>query len=174
MNSSRRPIFHRGVLDLGLETAALPNGLTVELPIIRHPGAAAIVALDERQQVAMIHQYRHAIGRAIWEIPAGARAVGENPRQCAARELREEAGVLARSWRRLATIVTIPSFCDERITLFLARDLRSTATEHEADEVIRLQWIPLARTLRMIGQGQIIDAKTIAALYRTQAYLAEA
>ncbi|HLH77154.1 MAG TPA: NUDIX hydrolase [Candidatus Binataceae bacterium] len=171
--NSRRPIFHRGVLDLGLETASLPNGLTVELPVIRHPGAAAIVALDERQRVAMINQYRHAIGGAIWEIPAGARAEGENPRQCAARELREEAGVVARSWRRLATIVTVPSFCDERITLFLARQLSATASQHEADEVIRLRWIPLARALAMIEHGQIVDAKTIAALYRTQTYLAQ-
>src|SRR5579883_2748897 len=119
--SSRRPIFRAGVVDLGVETTTLPNGLTVELPIIRHPGAAAVVAIDRQGRVVMLHQYRHAVGAAIWEIPAGCRGAGESGLQCAQRELLEEAGVSARRWDHLGAIVTIPSICDERIELYLAR-----------------------------------------------------
>ena len=101
MNTTRRPIFRAGVVDLGLETTTLPNGLTVDLPIIRHPGAAAIVAIDHDLRVAMLHQYRHAVGGTIWEIPAGCRGPGESGRQCAERELLEEAGVTATRWEHL-------------------------------------------------------------------------
>ena len=172
MESKRRSIFRAGVVDLGLETVTLPNGLTVELPIIRHPGAAAVVALDMQGQVAMLHQYLHAVGGAIWEIPAGCRGAGEDGRRCAERELLEEAGVGAKRWDHLGSLVTIPSICDERIELYLARDLSHTATSHEEDEVIRLEWIELARVLRMIREGEIIDAKTIAGVFQANAFLA--
>ena len=171
MESQRRSIFRAGVVDLGLETATLPNGLTVELPIIRHPGAAAIVALDQQGRVAMLHQYRYAVGATIWEIPAGCRGPQESGRQCAERELVEEAGVGAARWDHLGSLVTIPSICDERIELYLARDLSHTATRHEADEVIRVEWIDLARVIRMIREGEIIDAKTIAGIFQANAFL---
>jgi ADP-ribose pyrophosphatase len=173
MESQRRPIFRAGVVDLGLETTTLPNGLAVELPIIRHPGAAAIVALDQQRRVAMLHQYRHAVGATIWEIPAGCRGAGESGHQCAQRELLEEAGVSAVRWDHLGSLVTIPSICDERIELYLARDLSHTATNHEADEVIRVEWIELARVIGMIREGEIIDAKTIAGIFQAHAFLAE-
>jgi 8-oxo-dGTP pyrophosphatase MutT (NUDIX family) len=172
MESKRRPIFCAGVVDFGLETTTLPNGLTVELPIIRHPGAAAVVALDQRRRVAMLHQYRFAVGGTIWEIPAGCRGAGESGRQCAERELLEEAGVSAERWDHLGSLVTIPSICDERIELYLARDLSHTATSHEADEVIRIEWIELDKVVRMIREGEIIDAKTIAGIFHAIAFTA--
>jgi len=173
MEAKRRPIFRAGVIDLGAETTTLPNGLTVELPIIRHPGAAAIVALDRDSRVAMLHQYRYAVGGTIWEIPAGCRAPDESGRHCAERELLEEAGVGAARWEHLGSLVTIPSICDERIELYLARELYHASTSHEADEVIRVEWIELARVIAMIRGGEIIDAKTIAAIYQANAFLAE-
>jgi ADP-ribose pyrophosphatase len=173
MEPKRRPIFRAGVIDLGLETATLPNGLTVDLAIIRHPGAAAIVALDDRDRVAMLHQYRYAVGGTIWEIPAGCRGQGESGRRCAERELLEEAGVSAGRWDHLGDIVTIPSICDERIELYLARDLSHCETSHEADEVIRVEWIEMARVIRMIREGAIVDAKTIAGIFQARAFLTE-
>ncbi len=173
MEVKRRPIFRAGVVDLGVETATLPNGLTVELAIIRHPGAAAVVALDERRRVAMLHQYRYAVGGTIWEIPAGCRAAGESGRQCGERELLEEAGVSAGRWEHLGSLVTIPSICDERIELYLARDLSHRATNHEADEVIRVEWIELEEVLRMIRTGEIVDAKTIAGVFKADAFLSD-
>ena len=89
--------------------------------------------------IAMLHQYRHAIGGYLWEIPAGCRNAGETPLQCAHRELAEEAGLSARRWDHLGTIVTIPSFCDERIDLYLARDLDVATGTLDVDEVIRVR-----------------------------------
>jgi ADP-ribose pyrophosphatase len=172
MFKNRRPILRHGIVDLGLERTELPNGLNIDLAVIRHPGASAVVALDAFNRVAMIRQFRFAIGGYLWEIPAGCRDAGENPRRCAERELLEEAGLRAATWHPLGSIVTIPSFCDERIHLYLARDLTAGYAAQDADEVIRVQQIPIEKALRMIGAGRIVDAKTIVALYRDNAILA--
>src|SRR5258707_582510 len=118
MSSNRRPVLKVGVVDLGVEPASLPGGVQVDLAIIRHPGASAIVALDADMQVAMLTQYRYAIDGWLSEIPAGCRNPGEDFLQCARRELGEEASLAAVRWDHLGSIVTIPSFCDERIELY--------------------------------------------------------
>ena len=174
MSLNRRLVLKLGVVDLGVESASLPNGLTLDMAVIRHPGASAIVAIDENGEVAMLHQWRHAIGGYLWEIPAGTRHEGEDSRACAERELREEAGLAATTWEHLGSIVTIPSFCDERIEIFLARGLSANVQEHDPDEVIRVVRIPFRETLRMLGDGEITDAKTIVGLYRAQTFLAAA
>jgi len=168
MDSNRRQVLKLGVVDLGVEHASLPNGVEIDLAVIRHPGAAAIVALDDAGNLAMLHQYRHAIGGYLWEIPAGCRNAGETPLQCANRELAEEAGLSARRWDHLGTIVTIPSFCDERIDLYLARDLDAATGTLDVDEVIRVQKMSFDDAMKMIRTGEIIDAKTIAGLYRAR------
>jgi len=168
MESNRRPVLKLGVVDLGVEHASLPNGLEIDLAVIRHPGAAAIVALDESGNIAMLHQYRHAIGGYLWEVPAGCRNAGETPLQCAHRELAEEARLSARRWDHLGAIVTIPSFCDERIDLYLARDLGLASGTLDADEVIRVEKLSFDDAMGMIRSGEIVDAKTIAALYRAR------
>jgi ADP-ribose pyrophosphatase len=168
MDSNRRQVLKLGVVDLGVEHASLPNGVEIDLAVIRHSGAAAIVALDEAGHLAMLHQYRHAIGGYLWEIPAGCRNPGETPLQCAYRELAEEAGLSARRWDHLGTIVTIPSFCDERIDLYLARELDLATGTPDLDEVIRVEKLSFADAMGMVRSGEIIDAKTIAALYRVR------
>lgn len=171
METLRRPVLKVGVVDFGLERTTLPNGLTLELPVIRHPGASAIVALDADDTVVMLTQYRHAVGGWHREIPAGCRNGSETSLECAIRELREEAGLTAQRWDRLGAIVTIPSFCDERIELFLARDLTAAETANEADEIIRAERVDLDEALAMIRRGDILDAKTIAALYHAREML---
>src|SRR5579862_5754985 len=168
MESNRRPVLKLGVVDLGVEHASLPNGVEIDLAVIRHPGAAAIVALDDAGNLALLHQYRYAIGGYLWEIPAGCLNAGETPLQCANRELAEEAGLSARRWDHLGTIVTIPSFCDERIDLYLARELDVATGTPDVDEVIRVEKRTFADAMKMIRSGEIIDAKTIAALYRAR------
>src|SRR5580658_5216519 len=168
MESNRRQILKLGVVDLGVERASLPNGLELDLAVIRHPGAAAIVALDDAGNLAMLHQYRHAIGGYLWEIPAGCRNTGESPLECANRELAEEAGLSAQRWDHLGAIVTIPSFCDERIDLYLARELEPATGTPDEDEVIRVGKISFDAAMKMIRSGEIIDAKSIAALYRAR------
>ncbi len=172
MSSNRRPVLKLGVVDVGVETASLPGGVQVELAVIRHPGASAIVALDASNNVTMLSQYRHAVGGWMWEVPAGCRNAGEQPLDCARRELGEEAGVAAARWDHLGSIVTIPSFCDERIELFLARELSAGAGVLDHDEVIRVESVPFDETFAMIRRGEIVDAKTIAALFHARDFLA--
>jgi 8-oxo-dGTP pyrophosphatase MutT (NUDIX family) len=172
MTAHRREVMKLGVVDLGIEEAELPNGVTVDLAIIRHPGASAVVALDEGRRVTLLRQWRHAVGGWIWEIPAGCRRAGESPLNCAARELSEEAGLAAQRWDHLGGIVTIPSFCDERIELYLARDLGQAAGELDHDEVITATAIPFHEAIAMIQGGEIIDAKSIVGLLRTRDFLA--
>ena len=172
MEAKRRPVLKLGVVDLGVETVTLPNGVTVDLAVVRHPGACAIVALYDDGTIAMLRQYRHAIGGYLREVPAGCREDGEAPRQCAERELAEEAGLAARRWDHLGSIVTIPGFCDERIELFLARELSEVARNLDHDEVIgEVERMRLSDALTMIRRGEIIDAKTICALHHAAAFL---
>src|SRR5260221_12030542 len=138
MDHNRRPVLKLGVVDIGIENVALPNGVNIDLAVIRHPGASAIVSLDADGTIPLLTQYRHAVGGWLKEIPAGCINAGETPRLCAERELREEAGLVARQWDQLGTIVTIPSFCDERLTLYLARDLTEAPRELDHDEAINV------------------------------------
>jgi ADP-ribose diphosphatase len=171
MAQIRRRILKLGVVDFGIENATLPNGLELELPVIRHPGASAIVALDAEMKVAMLSQYRHAIDGWMWEVAAGCRTAGESALDCAKRELGEEAGLAAAQWDHIGAVITVPSFCDERIELFLARELSVGAGLLDRDEVIRVERVQLEETFAMIRRGEIVDAKTIAALYRARDFL---
>ena len=145
----RKPIYKGRIVDLGLETATLPSGRQVELEVIRHPGAAAVVPLHADGTVTLVHQYRHAGGGMHYEIPAGVLEPGEEPRACAARELAEEVHLQAASFEHLATIHTTPGFTDERIHLFLATDLAPAPGEPEPDEYIRVVRMPLVQERRV-------------------------
>src|SRR5712691_4173746 len=132
-----REIYKGRIVDLRVERVTLPNGTVVDLELMHHPGAAAVVAADEQGRVVLIRQYRHAAGGYLWELPAGVLASpDEPPAACATRELREEAGLVAERLAYLGAILTSPGFCDERIHLFLARGLRDEGHAHEDDEVI--------------------------------------
>jgi len=168
-----RRIYKGRIVDLRIEQVTLPNGVAVDLELMHHPGASAVAAVDEAGRVTLIRQYRHAAGGYIWELPAGVLSGPEEPpAACAARELREEAGLEAREVLPLGTILTTPGFCDERIHLFLARGLRETGHARDADEVIaEIQRIPLGDALAMLRRGEIVDAKTIAGLHLAGAAL---
>ena len=164
-DQKRREIFAGRIVQLGLETATLPNGQTVELEIIRHPGAAAVVPIHPDQTVTLVHQYRHAGGGMHYEVPAGVLEANEAPIVCAARELSEEVQLHAERLIPLTTIHTTPGFTDERIHLFLGLDLRPTTDFPEPDEYIQVVRLPLADALAMTTDGRITDAKTICALH---------
>lgn len=170
--SEFRRIYKGRIVDLRLETVTLPNQVTVTLEMIRHPGAAAIVPLHEDGSVTLVRQYRHAADGYIWEIPAGKLDAGEDPVCCAGRELQEEVGLKAGELVRLGMIFTAPGFCDERIHLFLARQLTATTPQLDEDEVLSVSRMPLAQALDMIRSGAIQDAKTISGLHHAAAYLA--
>lgn len=166
-----RVIYTGRIIELRQEDVTLPGGKRVTLDIVHHPGAAAIVAVDDQQQVILLRQYRHAANGFIWEVPAGTLGKGEEPAACAARELEEETGLVAKDWTPLGSVLTSPGFCDERIHLFLARQLSSTAQALDQDEVLTVERFPIARVLAMIDSGEIEDAKSIAALHRALPHL---
>jgi len=169
--ASRRQIYKGRFIELNLDEVELPNGRSATLEVVHHPGASAIVAVDAHGEVALLHQYRHAAGGYIWEVPAGTLSPGESPAACASRELREETGLVARSWTALGSILTTPGFCDERIHLFLARELSDGTQQLDQDEVLSVSRVPMRRALEMVRDGKIEDAKSIAALHRAAAEL---
>ena len=159
-----KEIYRGRVINLNVDTVTLPNGATVELEVIRHQGAAAVVPLKDDGSVVLIRQYRHAAGGYIYEIPAGKLDPGEDPRQCAARELEEEIGCRASSFTRLLSFFTTPGFTDEVIHVFLATGL-SPGTQHlDHDEVLEVVEMPLAEAIAQIQDGTIRDGKTIVGL----------
>lgn len=133
--------------------------------MVRHPGASAVVPFisnpaGEDPQVLLIRQYRYAAEGYLYEIPAGRLNAGENPRDCALRELKEETGCSAERMEQLFTMYTTPGFTDEKIHLFIATGLTTGETKHEADEFLELQPMLLSQALQMVEAGEIQDAKT--------------
>jgi ADP-ribose pyrophosphatase len=164
-------VFRGKVVYLSHDEVTLPSGRTAELEVIHHPGGAAVAAIDAGGQVCLLRQFRHAAGGWIWELPAGKLEPDEPPLGCASRELEEEAGRRARHWEPLGHILSSPGVFDEVIHLFLARELTAVALNHEPHESIEVHWLPLAQALRMAASGEILDAKTVAGLYRAQAFM---
>ena len=124
-------------LEVVTEAVQLPNGNTIDLDIVRHPGASAVVPFVSNDEVLLIRQYRYAAGGTIYEVPAGKLDPGEAPEACAARELEEEAGQRAGRLQPLGAIWTTPGFTDERIHLFAAFDLEAVPQRLQQDEVWR-------------------------------------
>lgn len=163
---ARRDVFDGRIVRLSVDRVRLPNGNVVELELVRHPGAAAVVALDASGDALLVRQYRYASGGWLLEVPAGKLDGGEVPESCAARELEEETGHRAGRLVPMGRIWTTPGFTDEQIWLFLATDLTETAATPQRDEVLSLERVPLARAVEMAARGDIHDAKSICALLR--------
>ena len=159
-----RRIFKGRVVTLDIDTVTLPNGATIELEMIHHPGAAAVVPMKEDGTVILIRQYRHAAGGYIYEIPAGKLHQGEDPKLCAARELQEEIGYRADSLELLASILTTPGFTDEVIHIYKGTGLTKGKQDLDHDEVIEIVELPLEKALAQIIDGTIRDGKTIVGL----------
>ncbi|MDB6086212.1 MAG: hydrolase [Gammaproteobacteria bacterium] len=167
--STRR---YRGrVIEVSSEVLRYSNGREHELDFVRHPGAAAVVALDEAQRVCVVRQYRHGITDFMWEIPAGKLDSGEAPAVCAVRELAEETGVSARSWTSLGVYVPAPGIFTEVIHLYLARNLEIGPAAPDVDEELELEWLPLNEAIGRVQRGEWNDGKTAMALLRAQYHL---
>ena len=167
-----RKVIHRGrVFDFTIETITLENGETVDLEVIRHPGAAAVVAMPDPSSLLLLRQYRHAVGGYILEVPAGTVDAGETPDRCARRELIEETGYAGHTWEAIGEITPVPGYSDERIHLYLATDLTPARQRLDRDELIQVQTVSMEEAEEMIRNGEIQDAKTIAALTMTRGRL---
>ncbi len=143
----------------------LPNGETAPREIVRHNGAAAIVPLDRDGNVTLVRQHRIAIDRFTWEIPAGKLdSPEEDPFHAAKRELEEETGLQADSWRLLNRIDTTPGFCNEHISIYLATDLSQHPAHPDADEFLGLTKMPLREAVAHCMAGDFHDSKTVIGL----------
>ena len=168
---------YRGkIINVRTDTVRVPEGTTTEREVVEHPGAVGIVALDEHDRVLMIQQYRHPVGRLLWELPAGLRDVaGEPTAQTGRRELLEETGYRARDWHVLADYFSSPGIITERLRIFLARGLeevpaaeRDFVPENEEAHLV-LDWVPLDRAVSLVLAGEIHNGVAVVGLLAAHA-----
>jgi ADP-ribose pyrophosphatase len=165
------PIYRGRVIDVSSERIRFANGRVHDLDFVRHPAAAAVVAVDEAGRVCVVRQYRHGIGDFLWEIPAGKLDPGEAPEAGAVRELSEETGVTAHRWTPLGLYIPAPGIFTEVIHLYLARELVVGTPTPDADEELELAWMPIGEATGSVLRGEWNDGKTALALLRAQYHL---
>jgi len=163
-SANTRNIYSGKIITLNIDTVTLPNGVTIDLEMVRHPGAAAVVPLKDNGTVVLIKQFRHAAGGFIYEIPAGKLHPGEDPRDCAARELEEEIGYQPGKLELLSSIFTAPGFTDEVIHIYKATSMTKGRQHLDRDEVLEVVEVSLQEAIEMIHAGTIRDAKTMVGL----------
>jgi ADP-ribose pyrophosphatase len=167
---SSETVFEGPIISLYRDRVAMPGGGDSVRDIVRHPGAVAIVAVDDRERVVLVRQYRHPVGAHLWELPAGLRdADGEPPLETAKRELAEEAQLSAASWSLLATSYSSPGFCDEQVLIYLAEELTDVelpdgfSVEHEEADMT-VERVPLAAAVQRVLDGDIRNASAVIGL----------
>jgi 8-oxo-dGDP phosphatase len=162
------PVYDGRVISLRRDTVAMPGGGDSVREVVHHPGAVAVVALDEQDHVVLLRQYRHPVGQHLWELPAGLRDEdGEPPLETAKRELAEEVQLAAQRWSLLLTVNNSPGFSDELVQVFLAEDLRPVdrpegfVVEHEEADMT-IQRVPLADAVQRVFDGDIRNSSAVA------------
>lgn len=172
--TERKVVFPGKIIRLEHWQVRLPNGEAALREVACHPGASAVVALDKQEQVILVRQHRVAIDRVTLEIPAGKLdSPTEDPFVCAQRELSEETGFTAAEWQKLTCIETTPGFCNERIHLYLARQLQPGACHPDEDEFVSVLRMPLAEAVSLVMDGTIQDSKTAIGLLMAARLLAD-
>ncbi|WP_410646971.1 NUDIX domain-containing protein [Amycolatopsis sp. cmx-4-54] len=175
--ASTKDVHIGRVVGLRVDEVVMPGGGTARREVVEHLGAVAVVALDSDGMVTLIHQYRHPIGRRLWELPAGLiDKAGEDPVGAAKRELVEEVGLSAERWETLVDVAASPGFTDEVVRVYLARDLsevdREVLGDEEADLVMRK--FPLAEAVRMALSGELVNGSTVGGVLAAHAVLSGA
>jgi ADP-ribose pyrophosphatase len=168
-----RKIYSGRIVKLDVHEVALADGQHSKREVIRHPGAAAVVALDADQNLLLVEQYRIAADRVLLELPAGTLYPEEPPEECALRELQEETGFKAGTLQSLGGFFAAPGYTTEYIHLFLGTDLTQSALPKDVDEVIEVVRLPFAEALRMVETGEIIDSKSIIGIMRVARLLGQ-
>ena len=172
MKRIHRELVHKGkIIDYYQDTVIADNGMEEVFDFIGHKGAAAVVPVREDGKILMVRQYRNALDRETLEIPAGGREGTEEPtRDCAARELEEETGFKSDNLELLISIYTTVAFCNEKIDIYVARDLQPSKQNLDEDEFIEVEAHDIEELCQMIYNQKIQDAKTVAALmaYKNQ------
>ncbi len=167
-----KSVFEGRILHVKVDTVRLPNGNQSTREWIQHRGAVAVVPVTADHKLILVRQFRYPLGRVTLEIPAGKLDTPQEDRLDAAkRELREEVGVEASSWRNLGEFHPSPAILNERITLYLAQDFTYTQPDPDDDEFLEVEAIPLDKLVDMVLAGEISDAKTQTAILKVYALL---
>lgn len=169
---SSRILYRGPVFDVRRDRVLEPGGIEVTRDIVTHSGSVVLLPLFPDGRILLVRQYRHAVGRFLWELVAGRIDPGEPPLQAARRELLEETGYSARRLHKLLDLFPTPGFVSERMLVYLATGLRRGSAQPEADERIQTRKFTLAELERKIHRGTLRDAKSVAALLFYARYLA--
>ena len=163
-----RKAFEGRVFSVVVESITTRKGGKVDVEIVRHPGSVVLVPMTDAGEIVLVRQYRHAIGQAAWELPAGTLKPNEEPRTAAARECHEEIGLVPSTLEPLGAFFPTPGYCDEEMNFYKATGLREPRegekAEQDEDEDIEKQAFALEKIRAMIRSGEIIDMKTVAGL----------
>ncbi|MFA5374929.1 MAG: NUDIX hydrolase [Dehalococcoidia bacterium] len=168
-----KKIFQGRRINLRVDRVVLPSGRETTREIAGYPNSVGIVALDEDDNVILVRQYRHAVGKTLLEIPAGGMEEGEDPRQSALRELVEETGYSAGSLKQIGGAYAAPGYSTEFLYLYLATGLRSGPSRNDEDEAIEVVPVPLKDVPRLIKSGELCDGKSIIGLLTLLLYRGE-
>ena len=167
----REKIFKGRVFDIERLQVRLPDGRLTHYELLTHPGAIAIIPLDEQGRILFVRQFRPAAWQEVLEIPAGTLEKGEDPSTCALRELREETGMGAKQIRELGSFFLAPGYSSEKLHLFLGKDLYNAPLKADDDEFLNVEAIPVAQAYEMARTGGFKDAKTLAGLFLAEPFL---
>ena len=163
-----RKVFEGRVFSVAVESITTRKGGKMDVEVVRHPGSVVLIPVTEAGEIVLVRQYRHAIGRTAWELPAGTLKPNEEPAQAAARECHEEIGLVPSRLEPLGGFFPTPGYCDEEMNFYEATGLREPRADEKAeqdeDEDIEKQAFAVEKIRAMIRSGEIIDLKTVAGL----------
>ena len=165
--TSTTKLFDGRILNLRVDKVVFDDGIQATREIVEHRGASVIIPLLEDNHVVLVRQYRYAVGKELLEIPAGTCDVGESPEDCAKRELQEETGYTCDDLEKVLECYVAPGYSTEKIYFYLARGLQKAERDPDDDERISVEQISISEALSKVRTGEICDAKTICALFRT-------
>jgi len=166
-------IYQGRVFGVRCDQVSLPNGKSVELDIVEHPGAVVLVPVDDQSNLWFVRQFRHAGRVELLELPAGSLEPGEPPEACALREVREEIGMAAGHIEKIGEFYMAPGYSTEFLHVYLATDLRPSPLAADDDEFLSVETIPIRQVFEMVEAGQIHDCKTLASLYLARPFLVQ-
>lgn len=173
---SSETVYRGNILALRVDQVSMPGGNVAKREVVEHYGAVAVAAVDEQGRLAMVYQYRHPIGRRLWELPAGLLdEPGEDPVVGAARELREETGFAAERWDVLVDLLSSPGFSDEALRVYLARVLTDVGRpeSHDEEADMEVHWVEIADAVQRVLSGEIVNSTAVAGILAAHAVIVD-